>query len=374
MISCADFLDKIGLLGIDFVTGVPDSTLKDFCAYVTETLPRESHVIAANEGGAMAIAAGRFLATGKPCLVYMQNSGLGNAANPLVSLTDPLVYRIPALLVIGYRGEPGGRKDEPQHAKQGRITLRFLETLGIEHEVLPDTAEGIDSSFERAGAELKKGHVYAFVARPGVFEEYETSVRGTVEQGIGREEAIIVAASEIKGNSVIVSTTGKISRELYEYRERCCASHDIDFLTVGSMGHASQIALGIALSAPGKKIFCFDGDGAFIMHMGGLAITGQTRPANFRHIVFNNGAHESVGGQPSAGFGIDIPGIAKACGYKSATRVRDRAGLVQAIRSLIDSEGPSLLEIVVSIGSRKDLGRPKHTPEEIKTLFMDSLR
>jgi phosphonopyruvate decarboxylase len=374
MINCETFFNEIAGIGIDFFTGVPDSTLKDFCTYVSDRTGSGSHVIAANEGGAVALACGRYLATGKPGLVYMQNSGLGNAANPLVSLADPLVYRIPMLLLVGYRGEPGGKKDEPQHTKQGRITIGFLDTLGIACEILPNTIEEASASLMRAASELKKGHVYALVVRPGTFEPYESLRIDPDKSDIGREKAIVAAASGLGSDCVIVSTTGKISRELYEYRVRTGGSHDGDFLTVGSMGHSSQIALGIALAKPDKKVYCFDGDGALIMHMGALAIAGQARSANFKHIVFNNGAHESVGGQPTAGFEIDIPAIAKACGYSHTWRVTKWSELDMSLDALADSTGPALLEIVVITGSREDLGRPKHTPEEIKTLFMDNLR
>jgi phosphonopyruvate decarboxylase len=374
MIACNIFFNEIATLGIGFFTGVPDSTLKDFCSFIEDSVSSGAHVVAANEGGALALAAGHFLATGKPGLVYMQNSGLGNAVNPLASLTDPLVYRIPALLVVGYRGEPGGKKDEPQHAKQGRITLALLDTLGIAYELLPDTIDDARETLRRAGAEMRKGHVFALVVRPGTFETHTAKRSDDAATDIGREEAIAAVASEIEQGSVVVSTTGKISRELYEFRARSGSSHESDFPVVGSMGHSSQVALGIALAQPDKKVFCFDGDGAIIMHMGSLAIIGKAKPFNFRHIVFNNGSHESVGGQPTAGFDIDIPAIARACGYGCAASVNSKAVLVRGIRSFVDAEGPALLEIVVTRGSRPDLGRPTHTPEEIKTLFMDYLR
>ncbi len=372
MIDNARFFAGIKNLGIDFFTGVPDSTLKDFCSYLTDTVPPADHVIAANEGGAVALACGCFLATGKPALVYMQNSGIGNAANPIVSLADPLVYKIPLLLVIGYRGEPG-TKDEPQHIKQGQITLPLLATLGIEAELLPDTTEEALASLERAGKALQEGRIFALVVRSKVFAPF--SEKQTIASGsdIGREEAIIRACEEIGSDGIIVSTTGKISRELYEYRKTQGESIGRDFLTVGSMGHCSQIALGIARSMPKAKVFCFDGDGSIIMHMGALAIAGASKLENFYHIVFNNGAHESVGGQPSAGFDIDIPAIAKACGYRTAIRVQSLSKLDKEIRTLIDSSGPALLEIVVGLGSRPELGRPHETPAEIKTAFMKNL-
>lgn len=375
MLEPKDFYSFLAEHGIDFFTGVPDSLLKDFCSYVTDTVPEGRHIIAANEGGAVALAAGYHLATGKFGLVYMQNSGEGNAVNPLASLTDPEVYGIPVLLLIGWRGEPGV-KDEPQHVKQGKITFAILESLGIPHATLPDNAEGAKEAVRNAAESMKNtGMPYALVVRKGIFGTYKLFKKeGTPKGTLVREEAVKIIVDELSEKDVVISTTGMTSRELFEYREGKGQGHAKDFLTVGSMGHSSQIALGIAMARPDRRVYCIDGDGAVIMHMGSLAIAGTEFPKNFRHIVINNGSFESVGGQPTAGFKINIPDVAKACGYSyvaTAATAEEIRGKVEEISS---HNGPALLEVIVKQGHRSDLGRPTTTPQENKKAFMEFLK
>jgi phosphonopyruvate decarboxylase len=373
MINADEFYNLVTGLGLDFFTGVPDSTLKDFCAYLNDTVPPERHIITANEGGAVALAFGHYLATGKVGMVYMQNSGLGNAVNPLVSLADPDVYSIPVFLLIGWRGEPGV-KDEPQHKKQGKITLALLETLGIPYEILPPSLEEVKISIKKAKKILyDEGRSFAFVVRLQSFAPYSLKKQDRRECEMEREEAITIIAEQLGDDAVIISTTGKISRELYEYRAATGSGHGRDFLIIGSMGHASHIALGVSLAHPAKQIYCFDGDGSVIMHMGSLGINGTRAPSNFRHIVFNNAAHDSVGGQPTCGMAIDITAIAKACGYKHIFKDFSIDELTAILPLLRERPGPSLLEVQVKKGARKDLGRPKHTPEQLKIMFMEHL-
>ena len=373
MIDCAAYFELLKRAGFGYFTGVPDSLLKDFCAYVTDHAEPSHHLIAANEGAAVALAAGHYLATSEPGLIYMQNSGLGNAINPLASLTDPAIYGIPTLLLIGWRGEPG-RPDEPQHVKQGAATFDTLNALGIPSEVLAEMIDEAEAQIERAVAYLKDNSApFALVVRAGTFTMYEKEAEATDQFEICREDAIIEVASHLSPDDVVVSTTGKASRELFEYRAANGGDHSGDFLTVGSMGHASQIALGIALARPQRQVFCLDGDGALIMHMGSLAIGGTRGPANFKHIVINNGVHDSVGGQPTAGFGIDVPAIARGCGYRNAWRVERRDDIATAVRELCEVQGPALLEIMTNAGARKDLGRPTIAPAENKLAFMKNL-
>ena len=373
MIHPGTFYDLLKENGIQFFTGVPDSLLKDFCAYVTDHTPSHQSIIAANEGGAAALAAGRYLAAGEISLVYMQNSGLGNTVNPLTSLIDPMVYSIPMLLLIGWRGEPGV-KDEPQHAKQGKITLDLLETLGVEYEILPKTIGEAAESIKRAVQfMLEHKQPYALVVSKNTFEQYPQKNRVETSFELTREEAIQLVISYLDPEDVIVSTTGQTSREVFEYREKIKDNHEKDFLTVGSMGHSSQIALGIALAKPNINVYCLDGDGALIMHMGSLAIIGDQAPKNLKHVVLNNGAHDSVGGQPTAAFNMDIQAIARACGYSSALQAETREEIVSKISELKAVKGPSLLEIKVNKGARKDLGRPTTTPIENKEAFMKFL-
>lgn len=359
---------------IDFYTGVPDSLLKNFCAYITDHAERRNNIIAANEGGAVGLGAGYHLATGKTPVVYMQNSGLGNTVNPLLSLTDEDVYNIPVLLIIGWRGEPGVH-DEPQHVKQGKVTLPLLEAMGIRYELLTTETEELEKQVQRAIDYMTETRrAFALVVHKGTFDNYKLKTNIPSPYAMTRETAIQQAAAALPPEAVIVSTTGKISRELFEYRASKGESHEQDFLTVGSMGHASQIALGIALQQPERTVAVFDGDGAVIMHMGGLSIIGSLGPENLCHFVFNNGAHDSVGGQPTVGFQIDIPQIASACGYRSAFSVGDESQLRAALDILPRLPKPCLIEIKVKKGSRDDLGRPTTTPQENKQALMQFLR
>lgn len=372
MISPKFFIEKLHNEGIGFYAGVPDSLLKNVCAYITDHFDQYHHIIAANEGGAIALAAGYHLATGKVGCVYMQNSGEGNAINPLASLTDREVYNIPVLLLIGWRGRPGVH-DEPQHVKQGKITTSLLDTLGINYDVLGKDESVATKQIDKAIDEIKStGQAYALVVEKDTFDGYALQQTSTNSLTLTREEAIRIVAESIPTNAVIVSTTGMISRELFEYRTAMGESHEQDFLTVGSMGHASMIALGIALQQPHRPVYCFDGDGATIMHLGNMAIVGSKQPSNYVHIVFNNGAHDSVGGQPTVGFDIDLVEIAHAVQYTHAERVETLEALQKAISGL-NHEQLSLIEVRVKKGNRKDLGRPTTTPVQNKEALMHFL-
>lgn len=370
MVSPELFIKSLQNNGVNFFSGVPDSLLKNVCAYITDNVSADRNIITANEGSAVGVAAGHYLATGEIPLIYMQNSGIGNAVNPLLSLADEKVYSIPMLLMIGWRGEPGVH-DEPQHVKQGSVTLELLDAMDIPWLVLPEDNTAAASAIGLIATDCrKKGKPHAIVIRKGTFGPYRLQTKVPNTNPVCREDALKCVASNIPGDSIIVSTTGKLSRELYEYRDERKMSHESDFLTVGSMGHSSSIALGIALAKPKRKVFCFDGDGAFIMHMGAITNIGHLAPGNLVHVVFNNGAHESVGGQPTLGFGIDIPVIAKACGYRHAECVNSLEGIERTLAYALEAKGPALIEIRVGINSREDLGRPKTTPIQNKEAFM----
>jgi len=375
MISCKSFYDFLVGNGIDFFTGVPDSLLKDFCAYVSDNTPANMNIIAANEGNSVAIASGYYLATGRIGAVYMQNSGLGNAINPLTSLADQEVYSIPILLLIGWRGEPGV-KDEPQHAKMGKVTLSVLESIGIPYKILEQNFETAIKSAKNYMEEKKAP--YAIVVKKKTFDDYKSENKLKKEPqanyNLTREDALKIIVPLLNEKDVIVSTTGMASRELFELREANKQGHEKDFLTVGSMGHSSSIALGIALEKPQTNIYCIDGDGALIMHMGALAIIGSLKPKNFRHIIFNNFAHDSVGGQPTAAYAIDIPAITKANGYNEALSAKTAQEIKEKFKKIQKADGPALLEVKISKGSRKNLGRPTRTPIENKEDFMGFLK
>lgn len=374
MITPNFFIEKLASLQIDFFTGVPDSLLKNICAYITDNSSSENNIIAANEGGAVGLAAGYHLATGKIPVVYMQNSGEGNIVNPLMSLTDKEVYNIPLLLLIGWRGEPG-TKDEPQHIKQGKVTLSLLEAMGIKHEILSQKENECSIQLERAKKYMEEtNEAFALIVQKGTFCDYKLQNDVETKLSLSREKAIQIVASSIEEDAVIISTTGMISRELFEYRESVKQGHEKDFLTVGSMGHASQIALGIALQQKKRKVYCFDGDGSSLMHMGSMAITASMDCKNYIHIVFNNGSHDSVGGQPTVGLKIDLCGVVKALGYKSVYSVDTIVQLNEVLAKLKNFEGPVFLQICVKKGNRKDLGRPTTTPIQNKESFMKFLK
>lgn len=373
MIRPEFFIETLRDYGINFFAGVPDSLLKNICAYITDHFDASHNIISANEGAAVGLAAGHYLATGKPACVYMQNSGEGNIINPIASLTDQEVYNIPVLLLIGWRGRPGVH-DEPQHVKQGKITTGLLNVMGINYEVLSKEEDKASKQIEKAVNALKSKDMFALVIEKDTFEEYKLQNVEMNDLSMSREEAIQTVAAALGVKDCIVSTTGMISRELFEYRAAMGQGHERDFLTVGSMGHASQIALGIALEKPDRRIWCFDGDGAAIMHMGSMAIIANKSPKNYIHVVFNNGAHDSVGGQPTVGLKIDLPAVAKAVGYKAVHSVDNKVDLEIILNHVIAQDGPALLEVKVKKGNRKDLGRPTTTPIQNKEALMSFLQ
>lgn len=363
------------IIGADFFAGVPDSQLKPLCDCLMNTygIDKNHHIIAANEGNCTALAAGYHLATGKIPVVYMQNSGEGNIINPVASLLNDKVYAIPMIFIVGWRGEPGIH-DEPQHIYQGEVTVKLLEDMDIKTFVIgkETTEEEAAKAMEEFKVLLSKGRDAAFVVRKGALS-YDQKVEYKNSSSMKREDIIrhIAAAA---GDEPIVSTTGKASRELFEIRTANGQSHKRDFLTVGSMGHSSSIALGIAISKPDTKIWCIDGDGAALMHMGAMAVIGATSPENLIHIVINNGAHETVGGMPTVAEKIDITAIARACGYAKAVCVDNFNDLDKELAAAKNGGGLCLIEAKCSIGARSDLGRPTTTALENKTSFMDYLK
>lgn len=360
--------------GVAFWTGVPDSLLKDFCLFVDEHSEPGAHVIAANEGGAVALAAGQFLATGAVAGVYFQNSGLGNAVNPLVSLADPTVSGIPMVLLIGWRGRPGVA-DEPQHGRQGEAMLPLLEAIAVPALVAPREDVEFEDAVQWVATKAQERHgPSALVVEEGTFGAYAGG--GAARAGStlpSREDALVEVVRSLPARAAIVSTTGKTSRELYEYRRRSGAAPQ-EFLTVGAMGHASQIALGVALAQPSRPVCVLDGDGAALMHLGAFAVIGQHSPANLLHVLFNNHAHESVGGQPTPSSRLDFPALAAAAGYRTVARVSTVDEIRPALSSMAEDRGPSFLEIEIRVGSRGDLGRPSEPPSHNRDAFMAWLR
>ena len=361
-------------LNMDFYTGVPDSQLQALCNYLMDKygIDKMHHIIAANEGNCTALAAGYHMATGKIPVVYMQNSGEGNIINPVASLLNEKVYAIPCVFVIGWRGEPGVH-DEPQHIYQGEITIKLLELMGIKSYIVDKTTTSSDicTIMEEYKCNLEKGKSIAFIVRKGALE-FEGKIEYSNQYLMTREEIIkhIISVTE---DDPIISTTGKASRELFEARVENKQSHKYDFLTVGSMGHSSSIALGIALNKPNKKIWCIDGDGAALMHMGAMAVLGANNPHNLVHILINNEAHETVGGMPTVVNKIDMPAIAKACGYPNVVSVDSFRDLDEELINAKKRNELTFIEVKCSIGARDDLGRPTTTAIENKEAFMKYL-
>lgn len=371
-----DYLFKeITKMGIDFFTGVPDSQLRPFC---DELMARygvgKQHVIASNEGAATGLAAGHYLATGKPALVYMQNSGIGNAVNPICSLANDRVYAIPMLFLIGWRGEPG-LHDEPQHVWQGEITLELLECIGVKSFVIGGETgtDELAEYFVQIKEVFQTGRQCALVVRKGALES-DRKLKYENDFPMSREEIINRFVDYMKDDDVVVSTTGKLSRELFEARESRKQGHGRDFLTVGSMGHASMIAMGIAREKPNRRVFCLDGDGAALMHMGSMAVAGSGRLSNFVHVLFNNGAHETVGGMPTVSTLIDYQEIARACGYENVYSARTEEELEAVFVNLDTTHGSVFLEVKANLKSRADLGRPTTTPVQNRDDFMEFLK
>ncbi len=362
--------------GIDFFSGVPDSQLKGLCdtLYAVYGVESSRHIVAANEGNAIGLCAGHYLATGRPGLCYMQNSGLGNAVNPLASLMDAQVYALPCLLVVGWRGEPGVH-DEPQHVKQGQITLEQLELLDVPYMVLDKamTENDFDAAFALIRAHLDAGRTAAIVVKKGALTCSMKPKYGNART-LTREDAaehILKAADE---RDVFVSTTGKLSRELFELREKANQGHERDFLTVGSMGHASMIALGIALEKTDRRVWCLDGDGAALMHLGAMAVLGQKKPANLLHVVINNAAHETVGGMPVCEGALDMSQVAKVVGYEHIFRAETGGELDAALAAAKNCGGLTLVEVMCAVGARDDLGRPTTTPRQNRDALMNYLQ
>lgn len=370
MIDTLKFYEYLKGCSFDIFTGVPDSLLKDFCKCISEHEDNRHNIICANEGNSVAIASGYHLSTGKYGIVYMQNSGLGNAINPLLSLVDPKVYSIPMLLIIGWRGEPNVH-DEPQHVKQGEITLETLSVCDIPYFVLEDDYK---NSLKNLIQLMKnESRPVAVVVRKGTFfyDSIDTQ-KQPIRYSLSREKSLEVMLDTISNEDFIVTTTGKTSRELFELREKRKEDHNHDFLTVGSMGHTSSIALGLALGTK-HNVWCYDGDGSFLMHMGSAAINASIAPKNFKYIVNNNGAHESVGNQPTVGFKIDIKTILKGCGYEHIYEANNEKDVINAIKNMND-EDKSALIIFTKSGSRDDLGRPTISPTDNKKCLMKEIK
>jgi phosphonopyruvate decarboxylase len=378
MIDPAHFLRHCTELGIDLFTGVPDSLLKSLNSQIMLDVPRDRHVIAANEGAAVGLAIGHHLRTGRTALVYLQNSGFGNTVNPLLSLADADVYGIPMVLLVGWRGQPGV-KDEPQHVKQGRIQEQLIDALELPWAVLPEDDDAAAAAMRLAIATARdQSTPYVVLVTKGTFSEPRSASPSpqsgpTGTEVASREEALAALVAAMGTETVNVSTTGMLSRELFELRQRAGQDGSRDFLTVGGMGHASSIALGVAMAEPDREVWCLDGDGALLMHLGSVPVIADHAPTNLFHVVFNNGVHDSVGGQPTSITSVQVDDAARAMGYRWAASTADPEELPPLVDQMRSAGGPCLLEVRVLPGNRAGIGRPTRSPAESKLAFMSAL-
>ncbi len=371
MINPRNVVEHVRTLGTSLFVGVPDSLLKPFGQYVMAELPRSSHIITSNEGAAVAVALGHYLRTRQPALVYLQNSGIGNTVNPLLSLADRDVYGVPMVLMVGWRGQPGV-KDEPQHITQGRVMEAMLDAMELPYAVVPKDEPDALAAFTAAhDVAIAEQTPYVLLVEKDTFEPNTGADTNEEAPDLpSREEAVAALLGLVDDDALIVSTTGMLSRELFELRERNGQDGASDFLTVGGMGHASAIAMGVAAAEPDREVWCFDGDGAMIMHTGTMATIGDHGTPNLRHALFNNGVHDSVGGQPTSITVVDAPSVAQAMNYRLAETAPSLADLPDIVSRMRTAGGPTLVELLVRPGSRKDLGRPTRTPKESRDRFM----
>ena len=373
MIDQNTLFDQLNVMGLNFFTGVPDSLLNDFCLHLVNNVPDCQHIMAANEGNAIGIAAGYHMATGKIPVVYMQNSGIGNATNPLLSLTHRCVYGIPLILLIGWRGDPA-IKDHAQHKKQGELTPVLMEDMDIPYQVL-DADDTVIEKFQWAANKAKELNApVALIAKKAILTQKEKKQEYAESPLMNREEAISAVLDVFGKDAIYLATTGRATRELHEQIMIHGFSHEIEFLNVGAMGHLSSIGLGLAVGAPNKKIVVFDGDAAAVMHMGSLATNGRYQPKNLIHIVLNNGVNESVGGQKSSGQVINLTAIAKGCGYETIPAfVESKEDLQKAVKQLAESNHLSFLDVHVRQGIRKDMPGLKIEHQHAKSALMNYL-
>ena len=374
MVNQQELFDALFDMGVDFFTGVPDSLLNDFCLYMTNNLPASEHVMAANEGNAIGIAAGHFMATGKLPLVYMQNSGIGNATNPLLSLTHDCVYGIPMLLVIGWRGDPS-INDHAQHKKQGELTPVLMTDMDIPYEILDDDNTVIEKFRWAANKAREISSPVALIAKKAILTQKEKKQMYPESPLMNREEAVSVVIDVFGDGAVYLGTTGRATREVHEQLKMHGVSEGHEWQNVGSMGHVSSVGLGLALARPDKKIVVFDGDAAAVMHLGAFATNCRYKAANLIHIVLNNGVNESVGGQQSAGQLIDLTGVAKSCGYRNVGHaVKTKEELQQVLKTLPGDDMPTFIDVYVRQGIRPDMPKLNIDHKAQKEALMNYLK
>lgn len=366
------FVEFLSSEGIGSYYGVPDSLLKSLSAYLEEGERGVRSLVCANEGSAIGMAIGEYVSSCRAACVYMQNSGIGNALNPLVSLAAQEVYSVPMLLLIGWRGEPGV-PDEPQHALQGKITQDLLKDMGIPAVILDPNAweQQISDLAMRMNGEQRP---VAAIVKKGFFEPFGCAKAFLNDASFKREELLAALLQSIGADDIVVSTTGKCSREVFELRDSQGQSHARDLLVVGGMGHASSIAFGIAQNLASHRVWCLDGDGALLMHAGSLVVIAQNHPARLRYVVNQNGVHESVGGQMNAAMGLDLQRYLLACGFDEVLVARHPDEVSACVQRMEEEEGKVALVLRSVSGARTELGRPTISPHDNLRDVMQAIR
>ena len=376
MIDLQNVYQNLKQNGVEFISGVPDTLLNDFCLGLDTSWDKNRHVLAANEGNAIALAAGYHLGTNTVPLVYMQNSGMGNAINPLISLTDKNVYSIPLVMMIGWRGEPGSG-DWPQHQRQGELSSVLLDALDVPFKILDEDEAAVSAAIEWAVSYARElSQPTALLVRKNVLARKEKVGFDASQQqyAMSREDAIRELLEITPDNAIFAASTGRITRELHAIRESLGQPHNCDFLNVGAMGHTLSIAAGLAAAKPERQVICLDGDAAALMHMGSMPVTANLELPNLLHVVLNNGVHESVGGQNSVGFTADLTAIGKSAGYQTTSSfVAGREELKNAFSQLISSSKPAFLEIRVRKGMRSDMPVLRVNTNEEKNGFIKEM-
>jgi phosphonopyruvate decarboxylase len=373
MVNQRYLFESLKNLGIDFFAGVPDSLLNNFCLYMVENIPDGQHVMAANEGNAIAIAAGHYMATGNIPLVYMQNSGIGNATNPLLSLTHDSVYGIPMILVIGWRGDPAFN-DHAQHKKQGELTPVLMKDMDIPYEILDDENTVVEKFTWAIDKAKEISAPVALIAKKAILTEKVKKQEYPESKLMNREEAVSAVVDVLGEDAIYLGTTGRATREVHEQLKEHGVGEGHEWQNVGSMGHVSSVGLGIALAKPEQKVVVFDGDAAAVMHMGALATNCRYKAGNLIHIVLNNGVNESVGGQPSAGYVVNLTEVAAACGYRTPGHAVETREELQAImKNYKNGEMPLFLDVHVRQGIRSDMPKLSIDHKAQKDALMKNL-
>ena len=365
MIKIDSLINVLKKNDINFFTGIPDSILIELSRFLQNKNKRK-HIRATSEGSAISIGIGHYLSTKQVPCIYMQNSGLSNALNPLISITSKKVYNIPLVLIIGWRGSPRV-KDEPQHNVKGKITESILKLLNIKYTIV---RSGNDlSQFNKIVKNAKKNNnIAACLIEQGTIKKIKKTYNKKNFYKLNKELFLKTLLETLEKNSKVISSTGYNSRELMYLRNKYKLINTKDFYMVGGMGHTASVALGYSLSTK-KKTICIDGDGSFLMHLGSIKTAGTFANNNFKYILLNNNSHDSVGGQNTYANNIDFEKLSKSLGFKKFYKIKNNKNLKQNIKRFLKGNNLNFLEVKITNSKIKNLPRPNDLIK-IKNLFM----